>query len=146
MYDEYCLWAQVAVLLMLGLYCTVWNKYMQVLYLGRALRTKETLPDFLKWHRVTRHLLVFRGLTGSQQTPGKWGVTKTIFFLRFTGFRRSNLISPRIKVDLRDEGYAWVPESQDYAMVQGLGFHGNREKAVSREITPFEVGFFFYSG
>ena len=42
---------------------------MQVLYLGRALRTKETLPDFLKWRRVTRHLLVFRRLTGSQRTP-----------------------------------------------------------------------------
>ena len=25
---------------------------MQVLYLGRAPRTKETLPDFLKWRRV----------------------------------------------------------------------------------------------
>ena len=43
---------------------------MQVLYLGRAPRTKETLPDFLKWRRVTRPLLVFRGLTGSQRTPG----------------------------------------------------------------------------
>ena len=43
---------------------------MQVLYLGRALRTKETLPDFLKWRRVTRHPLVFHGLTGSQRTPG----------------------------------------------------------------------------
>ena len=43
---------------------------MQVLYLGRALRAKETLPDFLKWRRVTRHPLVFRGLTGSQRTPG----------------------------------------------------------------------------
>ena len=43
---------------------------MQVLYLGRALRTKETLPDFLKWCQVTRHPLVFRGLTGSQRTPG----------------------------------------------------------------------------
>ena len=43
---------------------------MQVLYLGRALRTKETLPDFLKWHRVTRHPLVLCGLTGSQRTPG----------------------------------------------------------------------------
>ena len=43
---------------------------MQVLYLSRALRTKETLPDFLKWRRVTRHPLVFRGLTGSQRTPG----------------------------------------------------------------------------
>ena len=69
------LWAQEAVLLMLGLYWTVWDMYMQVLYLGRALRTKETLPDFLKWRRVTRHPLVFRGLTGSQRTPGFWGVT-----------------------------------------------------------------------
>ena len=49
--------------------------FMQVLYLGRAPRTKETLPDFLKWRRVTRHPLVFRGLTGSQRTPGIWGVT-----------------------------------------------------------------------
>ena len=48
---------------------------MQVPYLGRAPRTKETLPDFLKWHRVTRPPLVFRGLTGSQRTPGFWGVT-----------------------------------------------------------------------
>ena len=48
---------------------------MQVLYLGRAPRTKETLPDFLKWRRVTRHPLVFRELTGSQRTPGFWGVT-----------------------------------------------------------------------
>ena len=48
---------------------------MQVLYLGRAPRTKETLPDFLKWRRVTRPPLVFRGLTGSQRTPGSWGVT-----------------------------------------------------------------------
>ena len=43
---------------------------MQVMYLGRASRIKETLSDFLKWRRVTRHPLVFRGLTGSQQTPG----------------------------------------------------------------------------
>ena len=49
--------------------------FMQVFYLGRAPRTRETLPDFLNWRRVTRHPLVFRGLTGSQQTPGKWGVT-----------------------------------------------------------------------
>ena len=43
---------------------------MQVMYLGRAPRTKETLPDCLKWRQVTRHPLVFRGLTGSQRTPG----------------------------------------------------------------------------
>ena len=44
--------------------------FMQVMYLGRALRTKETLPDCLKWLWVTRQPLVFRGLTGSQRTPG----------------------------------------------------------------------------
>ena len=43
---------------------------MQVKCLGRAPRTKESLPDFLKWYLVTRHPLVFRMLTGSQRTPG----------------------------------------------------------------------------
>ena len=43
-----------------------------VFHLGRAPRTKETLLDFLKWCRVTRHPLVFHGLTGSQRTPGIW--------------------------------------------------------------------------
>ena len=60
-------------LLMLRLYCnywTVWDRYMQVPFLGRAPRTKETLPDFLQWSRVTRPPLVFRGLTGSQRTLG----------------------------------------------------------------------------
>ena len=72
---EYCLWAQVAILDIYCIYWTVWDRYMQVLILGRAPRTKETLPDFLKWRRVTRPPLVFRGLTGSQRTPGFWGVT-----------------------------------------------------------------------
>ena len=36
--------------------------------MGRALRTKETLPDFREKCRVTRHSRVFRGLTGSQRT------------------------------------------------------------------------------
>ena len=75
MYMEYCLWAQVAVFDIYCIYWTVWDRYMQVLYLGRAPRTKETLPDFLKWRWVTRHPLVFRGLKGSQRTPGFWGVT-----------------------------------------------------------------------
>ena len=34
--------------------------------------------------------------------------------------------------------------TQDSSKVQGSGFHGNREKVVSREITPFEVEFFSY--
>ena len=49
--------------------------YIQVLYLGRAPLTKETLPDFREKCRVTRHSRVFRWLTGSQRTPGNWGVT-----------------------------------------------------------------------
>ena len=49
--------------------------YIHVLYLGRAPRTKETLPDFHEKYWVTRHSRVFRGLTGSQRTPGFWGVT-----------------------------------------------------------------------
>ena len=75
MYIEYCLWAQVAVLNHKLLYWTVWDKFMQVLYLGRAPSTKETLPDFREKCRVTRHSWVFRGLTGSQWSPGVWGVT-----------------------------------------------------------------------
>ena len=81
MYIEYCLWAQVAVLNHKLLYWTVWDKFMQVLYLGRAPRTKETLPDFLEICRVTRHLRVFHGLTGSQRTPRIWG------FITFQTFR-----------------------------------------------------------
>ena len=76
MYIEYCLWAQVAALDIYCIYWIVWDRYMQVLFLGRAPHTKETLPDFLKWRRVTRPPLVFRGLTGSQRTPGNWGVTE----------------------------------------------------------------------
>ena len=54
----------------IALFGTGYAGFRQELYLGRAPRTKETLPDFLKWRRVTRHPLVFRGLTGSQRTPG----------------------------------------------------------------------------
>ena len=53
---------------------------MQVLYLGRAPRTKKTLPDFCEKCRVTRHSRVFHGLMGSQRTPGIWGVT-TLFYV-----------------------------------------------------------------
>ena len=41
-------------------------------FLGRAPRTRETLPDFHEWCWVVRHSRVFRGLTGSQRTPGTW--------------------------------------------------------------------------
>ena len=55
---------------------------MQVLYLSRAHRTKETLLDFLKWRRITRHPLVFRGLTGSQRTLG-FGASQLYMFIVF---------------------------------------------------------------
>ena len=56
--------------------------FIQVLYLGRAPRTKETLPDFREKCRVTRHSRVFHGLTGSQRTPG-FGASQFSFFLLF---------------------------------------------------------------
>ena len=68
----------VIVILMFG------TGYMQVMYLGRVLRTKETLPDFREKCRVTRHSQVFHGLTGSQRTPREWGVTALVSELRYT--------------------------------------------------------------
>ena len=72
------------------IYWTVWDRFIQVLYLGRAPRTKETLPNFLKWRRVTRRPLVFRGLMGSQRTPGFWGVTILMFVLSSCVFGHMN--------------------------------------------------------
>ena len=67
--------SQVVIFDIYCIYWIVWDRYTQVLFLGRAPRTKETLPDFLKWRRVTRPPLEFRGLTGGQRTPEFWGVT-----------------------------------------------------------------------
>ena len=67
---------------------------------------------------------------------------KATFSSDFIGFCRSELGKPKVEPALRDESYAWVLESQDFAKVQGSGFHGNREKAESLEITLFQVGFF----
>ena len=66
--------------------------FMQVLYLGRARHTKETLPDFREKCRVTRHSGVFRGLTGSQRTPGFWGVTEIIILPFFRKFEFSRVL------------------------------------------------------
>ena len=70
---EHCFWAQEAVC---NQVIDVGTGFMKILYLGRAPRTKETLPDFREKCRVTRHSRAFRGLTGSQRTPGFWGVTQ----------------------------------------------------------------------
>ena len=51
-----------------------WDRW----FLGRAPRTRETLPDFRESCRVARHSRVFRGLTGSQWTLRFWGVIITL--------------------------------------------------------------------
>ena len=63
------------ILLACGPCVVIVNLLEQVYTLGRAPRTKETLPDFREWCRVTRHSRVFRGLTGCQRTPRFWDVT-----------------------------------------------------------------------
>ena len=54
--------AQVVIILISFGPCVVildyWDRFCT---LGRALRIKETLPDFRKWCRVTRHPRVFPG-------------------------------------------------------------------------------------
>ena len=66
-------WAQEAVFTHIYISFDVddWDRW----FLGRAPRTRETLPDFRELCRVTRHSQVFRGLTGCHWTPVKWGVT-----------------------------------------------------------------------
>ena len=68
-------WPFFLILIVCGPCVAILNYLGQVLYLGRAPRTKETLPDFREWCRVIRHPLVSCGLTGSQWTPRNWGVT-----------------------------------------------------------------------
>ena len=99
----------------------------------------------LKKSKPPKDLIFFALIQTVERDSKRERERKAIFSLRFTGFHRSNLVRSRIKANLRDARYAWVPESQDSAKVQGSGFHENREKAVSSEITPFEVRFFFYS-
>ena len=52
-----------------------WDRFYT---LGRAPRTKETLPNFHEWCRVTRHPRIFCGLTGCQRAPGFSGVTNYV--------------------------------------------------------------------
>ena len=62
-------------LLACGPCVVILNCLGQVLFLGRAPHTKETLPNFHEWCRVTRHPRVFRGLTSCQWDPRDKGVT-----------------------------------------------------------------------
>ena len=62
MYIEYCLWPKWPYYSCDWIYWIILHflgQDMQVLYLGRAPHTKETLPDFREKCRVTRHSRVF---------------------------------------------------------------------------------------
>ena len=74
MFMSIVLWAQVAVVTYVMSYDVEWDRLGTM---GRAPRTRETLPNFLESGRVTRHSRVFRRLTGSQRTFGEWGVIVT---------------------------------------------------------------------
>ena len=63
------------ILIVYGPCVVIVNLLGQVCTLGRAPRTKETLPDFRARCRVTRHSRVFLGLTGCQRTSRFWGIT-----------------------------------------------------------------------
>ena len=80
---------------------------MQVLYLGRAPRTKETLLDFRENGRVTRQSQVFRGLTGSQRTRGFWGVTFSAnpTVISFRGKKESCSTQSELRVDSGFESF-----------------------------------------
>ena len=63
-------WAQVAIILLAcGPYVVIVDYWDRFCALGRAPYTKETLPDFRKWCRVTRNPRAFYGLTGCQRIP-----------------------------------------------------------------------------
>ena len=83
-------WPFLLILIVYGPIVVVVNYWDRLCTLGRAPHTKETLPDFRKWHRVTRHPRVFRRLTGCQRTPGIWGVTITDCFSWFSLIRAKN--------------------------------------------------------
>ena len=67
MFMSIVLWAQVAVFTHI-IFDDVddWDRW----FMGRAPRTRETLPDFRESCRVAQHSRIFCGLTGSQRTPG----------------------------------------------------------------------------
>ena len=68
-------WPFLLILIVYGPGVVVVNCWDRLCTLGRAPRTKETLPDFREWCRVTRHPRVFCRLMGCQRIPGIYGVT-----------------------------------------------------------------------
>ena len=67
--------AQVAIFTHFIHMWTLCGRWDRICTLGRAPRTKETLPDFHKRCRVTRHPRVFSRVDGLSTDPWEWGVT-----------------------------------------------------------------------
>ena len=65
----------VIIILTCGQCVVIVNLLGQVCTLGRGPCTKETLPDFHEWCRVTQHPRIFRRLMGCQRTPRFWSIT-----------------------------------------------------------------------
>ena len=85
MFMSIVLWAKVAVFThVISDDVDDWDMW----FLGRAPRTRETLPDFREWCRVVRHSRVFRGLTGSQRTPGFGASHKHLLFCKWAIWAR----------------------------------------------------------
>ena len=119
--------AQVAIILLACGPCVVivncWDKLCT---LGRAPRTKETMPDFRECCRFTRYPHVFCGLTGCQRTPGFWGIT--FHFLFYDTFPLTRfMIHPqlgRFMINLRLGRFMIHPPSQRVMTFHFL-FHDN---------------------
>ena len=74
---------------------TVVNCWDRLCTLGRAPRTKETLPDFREWCRVTRHPRVFHGLMGVVNGPPGFGASHK--FYKIISLEKKNFIQVFIK-------------------------------------------------
>ena len=81
-------WPFLLILIVYGPGVVVVNYWDRLCTLGRAPSTKETLPDFHEWCRVTRHPRVFRGLTGCQRDPGN-GASQLGIRVRVNDYLRS---------------------------------------------------------
>ena len=64
-------WPFLLVILLICGPSVVVMKIWDMLYFGRAPRTKETLPDFHEWCQVTRHPRLFRKLTTDPRVLGR---------------------------------------------------------------------------
>ena len=77
-------WLVLLIIIVYETLCGHWCCLGQVLYLGRAPRTKETLPDFREKCRVTRHSRVFPRVDGYSTDPRDLGRYSLVSKLRYT--------------------------------------------------------------